>query len=128
MPNSDANDRMVQLEAAAFRQLLSHLRQRQDVSNIDMMGWTGFCRNCLADWLVQESVATDHPLTVEEARIHVYGEHYVDFKARQKEATPEQIARMNASIARNRPGDHQEDSRLDKTLAQGFPASDPPKN
>lgn len=128
MPDIKTDERMMPIEAAAFRLLLRHLRQRQDVSNIDMMGWTGFCRNCLADWLVEASVETDNPLTVEEARHHVYGKYYVDFKSRQPEATPEQIARMNASIAKNRPGDHAENHALDRTLAQGFPASDPPKN
>jgi len=116
-----------QLEAAAFRRLLAQLRLREDASNIDLMGLAGFCRNCLADWLAEASVETPQPLTREEARNYIYGEPYADFKARQPEATPEQIAKMDASIARNEQLlKARKSDRLDDQLDDSFPASDPP--
>ena len=116
------------LEAAAFRRLLDHLRLRQDVANVDLMGVAGFCRNCLADWLAEASVETPTPLTREEARNIVYAEPYADFKARQLEASPEQLARMNASLESNERLRKLAKSReLDEELDQSFPASDPPQ-
>lgn len=117
---------MEQLEAAAFRRLLQHLRLRQDASNVDMMGLAGFCRNCLADWLAEASVETPQPMTREEARNHVYGEPYVDFKARQLEATPAQISRMEESLAENERVRRAKGLKLDRQLEDTFPASDPP--
>lgn len=84
--------------AAAFRQLVRHLRQRTDVQNIDMMGHTGFCRNCLADWIV----AAGAPLDKAGARALIHGMPFDQWKAAyQAEASAEQIARMEASLARN---------------------------
>jgi hypothetical protein len=118
---------MERLEAAAFRRLTEHLRLRSDAQNVDLMGLAGFCRNCLADWLAEASVETAHPLTREEARNHVYGEPYAAFKARQLEATPEQMARMEASLAENvRVRAAAKSRKLDSQLDAGFPASDPP--
>jgi hypothetical protein len=115
------------LEAAAFRRLMEQLRLREDASNIELMGLAGFCRNCLADWLAEASIETAHPLTREEARDHVYGEPYAAFKARQLEATAEQLARMEASLAANdRVRAAAKSRRLDAQLDQSFPASDPP--
>lgn len=122
----EPDPRMQQLEAAAFRRLLEHLRMRQDVANVDLMGQAGFCRNCLADWLAEASVETPWPLTREEARNHVYGEPYADFKARQLEATPEQIARMEESLAENERQRRARGLKLDRQLEDSFPASDPP--
>ncbi len=128
MTNSQTPDdqRMEQLEAAAFRHLLDHLRMREDASNIELMGLAGFCRNCLADWLVEASTATPTPLTREEARNHVYGEPYADFKARQLEATDEQLKRMDDSLARNEKLRAEKSRKLDEQLDASFPASDPP--
>lgn len=127
MTNSNAAARWEQLEAAAFRRLVRHLRARDDVANIDLMGLAGFCRNCLADWLAEASAATDRPITREEARNHVYGEPYAAFKARQPEATAEQLARMDASLARNEAVRKSAKSdALDAQLEDSFPASDPP--
>ena len=90
------------IAAAAFRRLVRHLRHRDDVQNIDLMGLAGFCRNCLADWVADASVGTADPIDRAEARRLVYGMDYADYKARhQAPATAEQQARMQASVARN---------------------------
>ena len=88
--------------AAAFRRLVAHLRHRQDAQNIDLMGMAGFCRNCLADWVAEASAEAGAPLSRDEARRAIYGMDYADWKRGQPEATAEQIARMEASVARNR--------------------------
>ena len=62
-----------EFEAAAFRRLVAHLRERNDVQNIDLMNLAGFCRNCLADWLREAAVAGGEVMGKEEARAHVYG-------------------------------------------------------
>ena len=83
--------------AKAFRRLVHHLRHRSDAQNVDLMGLAGFCRNCLSDWLVE---AGDLPK--EEARTAIYGMPYAEWKAQhQAEATPEQLRRMEESVARN---------------------------
>lgn len=106
--------------AAAFRRLIKHLQHRTDAQNVDLMGLAGFCRNCLGDWVSEASGGT---LDREAARHAVYGMPYAEFKARyQQPATAEQLARMDASIAKNR---HREDL-LDEALDESFPASDPP--
>jgi hypothetical protein len=122
-----AHPDMERLEAAAFRRLLEHLRLREDAANVDLMGLAGFCRNCLADWLAEASVETAHPLTREEARNHVYAEPYAAFKARQADASPEQMTRMERSLAENeRVRAAAKSLKLDSQLDAGFPASDPP--
>jgi len=88
--------------AAAFRRLVAHLRHREDAQNIELMGLAGFCRNCLADWLAEASAEAGAPLTRDEARRAIYGMDYADWKEGQPEATPEQLARMAASVARNK--------------------------
>lgn len=126
MTDAATHPEIERLEAAAFRRLIRHLRHREDATNIELMGLAGFCRNCLADWLAEASIETSHPLTREEARTHVYGEPYADFKARQPDATPEQLARMEASLARNAAIGSGRAAKLDSQLAETFPASDPP--
>lgn len=89
-----------EVAAAAFRRLIAHLRHRTDAQNVDLMGLAGFCRNCLADWV---SEASDGALDREAARHAVYGMPYSEWKAQhQQEATPEQLRRMEESVARNR--------------------------
>ncbi|MGX7894082.1 DUF1244 domain-containing protein [Tsuneonella sp. HG222] len=84
--------------AAAFRRLVRHLRHRHDAENIDLMGLAGFCRNCLADWIRDAGYEGDK----DAARELIHGMPGAEWKAtRQGEATPEQIARMEASMARN---------------------------
>ena len=92
-----------ELEAAAFRRLLNHLRHRTDAQNIDLMGLAGFCRNCLADWYQEAAAEQGIDLDKAAAREIVYGMPYAAFKARyQTEATPEQLARMDASVKKNK--------------------------
>jgi len=86
------------IAAAAFRRLVRHLRHREDAQNIDLMGLAGFCRNCLSDWVEE---ASDGALDKAGAREAIYGEPYVAFKARQPEATLEQLERMRESVAKN---------------------------
>lgn len=91
------------IEAAAFRKLLAHLRHRSDVQNVDMMGHTGFCRNCLADWLVDAAAEEGAGLDRAAAREHVCGMPAEHWKARfQTPASEEQMRRMDESVAKNR--------------------------
>ena len=78
-----------ELEAAAFRRLLAHLRARSDVENIDLMELAGFCRNCLANWYQEAAAAKGVPLSKEEAREIVYGMAYDEWKTKfQTKASP----------------------------------------
>ena len=105
--------------AQAFRRLVRHLRHRSDAQNVDLMGLAGFCRNCLSDWVEEASAGR---LTKDQAREAIYGMPYAQWKAtHQAEATPEQLQRMQESVARNR-----RDEELDEALDESFPASDPP--
>ena len=91
-----------QLEAAAFRRLMLHLEQRSDVQNIDLMGWSGFCRNCLGDWLHEEAEKRGLVLSKDEGRSHVCGMSQAQWKAlHQQPATKEQLDRMAESLAKN---------------------------
>lgn len=88
--------------AAAFRRLVAHLQHRHDAENIELMGLAGFCRNCLADWVME----ADGTLTKEEARELIHGMPTPEWKAKyQSEATPEQLQRMKESVAKNAPAD-----------------------
>jgi len=92
----DVDDR---LAAAAFRRLVDHLQMRTDAQNVDLMGLAGFCRNCLGDWL---SEASDGALDRATAREFVYGMPQAQWKMmHQAQATPEQLARMEASLVLN---------------------------
>ena len=87
-----------ELEAAAYRRLVSHLQARTDVQNIDLMTLAGFCRNCMSRWYREEAEARAVPLTDPEARELVYGMPYKEWQAlHQREATPEQKAALAAS-------------------------------
>src|SRR5579862_4885812 len=90
----------IELEAAALRRLLRHLRERADVQNIDLMNLAGFCRNCLGNWLEEEAKAQGVAITRDVARAHVYGMPYEEWKAKhQRPATPEQNAAFVATRA-----------------------------
>jgi len=92
-----------EIEAAAFRRLVSHLRQRTDVQNIDLMGLAGFCRNCLSNWYQEAAAERGIELDKGTAREVIYGMPYDRWKEKyQTEATPEQLQRMQESEARNR--------------------------
>ena len=89
-----------ELEAAAFRRLLEHLRTRTDVQNIDMMNLAGFCRNCLSNWMKDAADAKGVPMTKEQSREIVYGEPFEQWKAKhQKEASSEKQATFEKSAA-----------------------------
>ena len=93
----DDNTR-TELEAATFRALVAHLRERTDVQNIDMMNLAGFCRNCLSRWYREEAEARSVPLSDPQAREIVYGMPYDEWRKQyQKEASPEQKAAFAAS-------------------------------
>ena len=91
------------LEAAAFRRLVSHLQGRTDVQNIDLMNLAGFCRNCLSNWYLDAAKDAGLDLTKDESREAVYGMPYEDFKAKyQTEASAEKKAAFEV----NRPKEH----------------------
>ena len=89
---------MTELEAAAFRRLVSHLRKRTDVQNIDLMNLGGFCRNCLSNWLKDAADEKGVALDKKAAREHVYGMPYAEWKEKyQTEATAEQAEKLKHS-------------------------------
>lgn len=101
-PEIDARTQ-TELEAAVFRRLVSHLRERTEVQNIDLMNLAGFCRNCLSNWLKDAADARGLPLSKDESREHVYGMPYEAWKARhQTEASPDQ----QAAFAKASPESH----------------------
>lgn len=82
-----------ELEAAAFRRLVQHFRDRPDVQNIDVMNLAGFCRNCLSKWYKAAAEAKGLELSYDEAREIIYGMPYDEWKAKhQTEASAEQRA------------------------------------
>ena len=90
-----------QIEAAVFRRLLSHLDDRKDVQNIDLMNLSGFCRNCLSKWYAQAAEEEGVVMDKEAEREIVYGMTYAEWKSRyQTEATEAQqqaVAEQNAA-------------------------------
>ena len=84
-----------ELEAAAFRGLIQHLRKRTDVQNIDLMNLAGFCRNCLSKWYKAAADVRGVAISDEEARVAVYGMPYGEWKAKyQHEASKEQLQKF----------------------------------
>jgi uncharacterized protein len=82
-----------ELEAAAFRRLVNHLRQRSDVQNIDLMNLAGFCRNCLGNWLMDAAKEAGVELSKDQSRQAIYGMSYEDWKAKyQNDASGSQKA------------------------------------
>jgi uncharacterized protein len=82
-----------ELEAAVYRRLVAHLRERTDVQNIDLMNLAGFCRNCLSNWMKDAADERGVAMSKDESRTNVYGMPYDQWRAKyQKEATPEQQA------------------------------------
>ena len=72
----------IELEAAAFRQLVQHLREHTEVQNIDLMNLAGFCRNCLSKWYRAAAIERNIPLSDPEARELIYGMPYDEWKSR----------------------------------------------
>ncbi len=100
--NSPADDPLEALDdavaAAAFRRLVRHLRHRHDAQNIDLMGLSGFCRNCLADWIIDAGA----PLDKKMAREVIHGMPADEWKEQfHSEATPGQLERMAQSLKKN---------------------------
>ena len=92
LPPMDETTR-TELEAAAFRRLVEHLRERSDVQNIDMMNLAGFCRNCLSRWFREVAAERGIEIADPDAREAVYGMPYKEWQAKhQREASPEQKA------------------------------------
>ncbi|GAB5487670.1 MAG: DUF1244 domain-containing protein [Parasphingorhabdus sp.] len=88
--------------AAAFRRLVSHLQHRHDAENIDLMGLSGFCRNCLADWVMEATNDAGGTMSKDEAREAIHGMPSKDWKRKyQTEATPERLKKMKESMAKN---------------------------
>lgn len=101
MPDID-HKTQVELEAAAFRRLLEHLRARTDVQNIDLMNLAGFCRNCLSRWYEEAAKAQGLSISKDEAREIIYGEPYADWQAKhQKDASPEQLQRFKTEAQKH---------------------------
>ncbi|MDM9648947.1 DUF1244 domain-containing protein [Rhizobium sp. S163] len=93
-----SKQQQTEFEAAAFRRLVAHLRERTDVQNIDMMNLAGFCRNCLSNWYKNAADADGVELTKDEAREIVYGMPFDEWKSRyQSEATPQQKAAFESN-------------------------------
>jgi hypothetical protein len=90
-------------EAAAFRRLVEHLRERSDVQNIDLMNLAGFCRNCLSNWVREAAEAQGVALSKDESREMIYGMPYVEW---QRKHQTEASAAQKAAFEENRPKDH----------------------
>lgn len=90
-----------ELEAASFRRLVQHLRNRTDVQNIDLMNLAGFCRNCLSRWYREAAADKGVAITDLDARETIYGMPYKEWQAKyQKEASAQQLA----DFAKANPG------------------------
>lgn len=89
-----------ELEAAAFRRLVGHLRERTDVQNIDLMNLAGFCRNCLSRWYREEAAKQGIEIADPKAREIVYGMPYDEWKAKfQKDASDDKKKQFDKSFA-----------------------------
>ncbi|AYM64584.1 DUF1244 domain-containing protein [Agrobacterium fabrum] len=99
MTNENDNSQ-IEFEAAAFRRLVQHLRERHDVQNIDLMNLAGFCRNCLSNWYREAAEEAGVPLSKDQSREIVYGMPYEDWKEKyQAEASDAQ----KTAFKQNRP-------------------------
>jgi uncharacterized protein len=89
----------IELEAAVYRRLVEHLRQRTDVQNIDLMNLAGFCRNCLSNWMKDAADAKGVEMTKEMGREAVYGMPYDEWRAKyQREASAGQQAAFDKAM------------------------------
>jgi hypothetical protein len=101
---TDIDDKTrIELEAAAYRRLVQHLRTRTDVQNIDLMNLAGFCRNCLSNWYMDAAKDKGIALDKDGAREIVYGMPYKEWQAKhQNEASTDKLAAYEV----NKPKDH----------------------
>jgi len=114
----------IELEAAAFRHLLEHLRERTDVQNIDLMNLAGFCRNCLSKWYMAAAQDNNLAIDYEQAREIIYGMPYAQWKEKyQREATPETQAAF-AEVVKQQESGH---SMMDSTNSSGFARTNEPR-
>ncbi len=91
-------EQQTEFEAAAFRRLVAHLRERSDVQNIDMMNLAGFCRNCLSNWYREAAEADGVGISKDQSREIVYGMPFEEWKSlHQKEASAEQKAAFESN-------------------------------
>lgn len=79
-PSELSPEQQQQLEAAAFRRLLTHLNERKDVQNLDLMNLAGFCRNCLSKWYAAAAGEEGIDLDYEAVRERIYGMSYSEWK------------------------------------------------
>ena len=94
---SEGAYKMVEVEAAAFRRLVSHLQTHTEAQNLDLMILADFCRNCLAKWVVSGAAEQGIEMDYEQAREIIYGMPYNEWKDKyQLEATPSQLAALEA--------------------------------
>ncbi len=101
--DADEDKLKIELEAAAFRRLVKHLRERTDVQNIDMMNLAGFCRNCLSNWYKDAAQEKGLSISKSEARELIYGMPFETWREKyQKEASAEQLA----AFEKAKPTDH----------------------
>lgn len=97
------NQTRIELEAATFRRLLSHLAKRTDAQNIDLMGLAGFCRNCLSNWYQDAAEEKDIAIDKSQAREIIYGMPYGKWVEKyQTKATEEQMQKMEESLKKNK--------------------------
>ncbi|MBP1885332.1 DUF1244 domain-containing protein [Sinorhizobium mexicanum] len=95
-----SQDQQIAFEAAAFRRLVAHLRERSDVQNIDLMNLAGFCRNCLSNWYREAAEASGMEMSKDDSREIIYGMPYEEWRQRyQTDASADQ----KAAFERNRP-------------------------
>ncbi|TGQ09869.1 MULTISPECIES: DUF1244 domain-containing protein [unclassified Mesorhizobium] len=98
-----SDDQKRDFEAAVFRRLVAHLRERGDVQNIDLMNLAGFCRNCLSNWYRETAEAEGVALSKDESREIIYGMPHAEWQAlNQTEASEAKKAEFEAK----RPKDH----------------------
>ncbi|CDX39195.1 conserved hypothetical protein [Mesorhizobium sp. SOD10] len=97
------DDQKRDFEAAAFRRLVAHLRERGDVQNIDLMNLAGFCRNCLSNWYREAAEAEGVALSKDESREIIYGMPYAEWQALNQTEAPEA---KKAEFEAKRPKDH----------------------
>jgi hypothetical protein len=93
-----------ELEAAAFRRLVEHLRERKDVQNIDLMNLAGFCRNCLSKWYRAAAEDRGLELSDADARQIVYGMPYDEWKSKYQKG--DGIPALKELAAQGKPHAH----------------------